>query len=540
MGLRSIYAKTVRDSRRAALLVGLVGGGFMVAAAAPYGTQFATAETRALLVAQTATLPAVLRGLLGEPINIDLLGGFLSWRVGNSLPVILGLWSVLTLSGTLAGEASKGSLDLLASTPTSRRSIALQKVAGHVTTLVAAMMLMTLLTWVAGRVFGRLPGDDIDLPSAAGFAMLTGLLMLTCGAAAFAVGPIVGRTRAAAVGLVTLFGGYLIASYASLSPTIDGLSPLSWFAWTTGHRPLAGATDWPAVGLLAAVCIALLGAGVLAFERRDLGAAPALRWLRLPSLPAGIRGPFIRQFADRFAVAMAWGLGIGLYGVLIAASAKAFAASIATLPQIGAMIRLIYPDIDIGQPSGLLQLTFFGFGALMTGLAGATLLAGWSSDEGQRRLDLVLSTPLSRVRWALASGVAVLAAVGVATVVFALLVALAVASAGGDAAQPLIGMLILGLCAAGYTSVGFALGGSVRSSMAAPVAATLVIVTFLLDTLGTALDLPDPILDLSLYRHIGQPLVGIIEPVGVAIAIVMTVGGLLVGAWGLQRRDVGR
>ena len=30
---------------------------------------------------------------------------------------MLGLWSVLALSGTLAGEAAKGSLDLLASTP---------------------------------------------------------------------------------------------------------------------------------------------------------------------------------------------------------------------------------------------------------------------------------------------------------------------------------------------------------------------------------------------------------------------------------------
>ena len=41
----------------------------------------------------------------------------MSWRVGNFLPVMLGLWSVLALSGTLAGEAAKGSLDLLASTP---------------------------------------------------------------------------------------------------------------------------------------------------------------------------------------------------------------------------------------------------------------------------------------------------------------------------------------------------------------------------------------------------------------------------------------
>ena len=126
MGLRSIYAKTVRDSRRAALIVGGLAGLFMAATGAPFGLEFGTMALRQQFIAGIMTLPMAIRGLLGEPINIETLGGFLSWRVGNSLPVLLGLWSVLALSGTLAGEAAKGSLDLLASTPQSRRSIALQ------------------------------------------------------------------------------------------------------------------------------------------------------------------------------------------------------------------------------------------------------------------------------------------------------------------------------------------------------------------------------------------------------------------------------
>ena len=98
MGLRSIYAKTVRDSRRAALVVGGVGGLFMLATAAPFGLEFGTMALRQQFIAGMTALPLAIRGLLGEPINIDLLGGFLSWRVGNTLPVVLGLWSVLALS----------------------------------------------------------------------------------------------------------------------------------------------------------------------------------------------------------------------------------------------------------------------------------------------------------------------------------------------------------------------------------------------------------------------------------------------------------
>jgi hypothetical protein len=106
MGLGSIYAKTVRDSRRAAILVGVIGGLTMLATAAPYGTEFTTPESRANLVAQMSNLPAVFRGLLGAPLNIDTLGGWISFRAGNFLPVLLALWNIIALSGTLSGEAA--------------------------------------------------------------------------------------------------------------------------------------------------------------------------------------------------------------------------------------------------------------------------------------------------------------------------------------------------------------------------------------------------------------------------------------------------
>src|SRR3546814_10269364 len=57
------------------------------------------------------------------------------------------------------------------------------------------------------------------------------------------------------------------------------------------------------------------------FPYTTLFRSGVLSWLRLPSLPAGVGNPFKRQLADRSAVAIAWGLGVGLYASLIAASA---------------------------------------------------------------------------------------------------------------------------------------------------------------------------------------------------------------------------
>ena len=106
--------------------------------------------------------------------------------------------------------------------------------------------------------------------------------------------------------------------------------------------------------------------------------------------------------------------------------------------------------------------------------------------------------------------------------------------------QPLVGIAVLTLAAAGFTGVGLAAGGLVRLSLAAGVTGFLVIATLLIDTLGAALKLPDWVLDLSLYRHVGQPMAGVVEPFGVAVAAVMVIGGLVLCTVGLRRRDIGR
>ena len=542
VGLGTIYGKTVRDSLRPALVVGGVASLFMLGTGVPYGVspEFSTVELRKAFIAGLTLLPPALRGLLGEPINLETMGGFLSWRVGNFLPVVLGLWPVIALSGTLAGEAAKGSLDLLVSTPQSRRTIALEKLGGLVTAVILAMLLLAATIWAVGAFFAALPGDEIPVSAALGQVTLYGLMMLFVGGVAFAAAPFVGRTRAAAFGLLVLFGSYLVESYASLSDFLDRLSALSFFEWTAGHRPLAGVTDWTSVAFLAALVVVLFGLGTVAFALRDVGAVANVGWLRLPALPAGIRGPFTRQLSDRAALAIAWGLGIGLYALLVIASSSAFSQLIDRLPQIEALLKTIFPNLDLHQPSGLLQLTFFSFGSFILGLAGASFLAGWSSDEGRRRLEVVLSTPRSRASWAFLSALGVLAAVALVGLVIGAFIAVGVANQGGDVVQPLVGIAVLTLAAAGFTGVGLAAGGLVRLSLAAGVTGFLVIATLLIDTLGAALKLPDWVLDLSLYRHVGQPMAGVVEPFGVAVAAVMVIGGLVLCTVGLRRRDIGR
>ena len=129
-GLGSVFGKSVRDSRRTAIALGIVFSLFVVATAAQVAADFPSLLARQTFARQLSALPAVFQGMLGEPIRIDTLGGFVSWRIFNFLPVMFGIWSVVALSGTLAGELARGSLDPLAATSVARRRLAIQKVLG--------------------------------------------------------------------------------------------------------------------------------------------------------------------------------------------------------------------------------------------------------------------------------------------------------------------------------------------------------------------------------------------------------------------------
>ena len=70
--------------------------------------------------------------------------------------------------------------------------------------------------------------------------------------------------------------------------------------------------------------------------------------------------------------------------------------------------------------------------------------------------------------------------------------------------------------------------------------ALVVIVTYLIDLLAPAFGLPDWVHQLALTSHLGQPMVGIWDWAGMALCAVLAVGGLVIGAWALGRRDVAR
>jgi len=538
-GLGSVFGKTLRDARVGILVIGALLGVMMLAGGMTMSTTYGTPAARLELAAMSGDMPPLLRGMYGNPVNVDTLGGFISWHYGAYFALLAGLWSILALSSTLAGEARRGSLDFAVATPRSKRSIALEKVAGHAAAMAIAMAFVAIVAWVAGLAGATLPGDSISPSAAISFAVGLGIRALIAGSIAFALAPLLGRGAAAGIAGALMLGGYVIDSYRTVVPAFDTLANATWFSWTADHVPLAGQSDWAGIALTGVVGLVLLAIGVEAFARRDVGVTMSVPSPRLPAALLGVHGPVGRSFGDLLPTALAWGIGLGVYGVLMSAASRSLLDALAASPAMAEIFRNLIPGIDITTAAGFLQLAFADFGFVLIGLAAATFIAARSSDETSGRLELQLATPLTRARWAVTSGTAVWLAIALVIVLLAAAVALGVASVGQDPVTPALGTLVLALYGAALAGIGVAVAGLIRASVAAPAVLVIAIGTFLIDLLAPALRLPDWVQQLALTAHLGEPMVGAWDGAGIVVCLVLAIGGLAVGAWGMSRRDVG-
>src|SRR5688500_20213447 len=66
--------------------------------------------------------------LIGEITSLESIGGFLTTRILSFVPLLLCLWVAIVAVGLTRGEEQNGALDMLLSTPHSRRSVRTEKV----------------------------------------------------------------------------------------------------------------------------------------------------------------------------------------------------------------------------------------------------------------------------------------------------------------------------------------------------------------------------------------------------------------------------
>jgi ABC-2 type transport system permease protein len=392
------------------------------------------------------------------------------------------------------------------------------------------------MVFVSTNAFGVASlGDPVPLGGCIAFAVWIGFIAMCFGGLALALAPLLGRAGSAAIAGVAMVALWVVSGLNIGGPLVD-LSP---FHWTVNHIPLAGFYDWPGVAAVGVLAVVLFVIGVEVFSRRDLGVTTGLSLPLLPKDVLGVRGPLTRAFGEQLPRALAWGLGMGLMGALLASLVGSFAKQFGQDVTLMKQFASIFPGYNFTSAGSWLQL-YVALFYIAAGFAATTFVSKWASDETEGRLEEVLASPLSRARWLIAGGVAAVVAVVLMTAIVALAIGLGASAGGGVAGDALLGSTSLGLYAVAIIGIGFAIGGLWRTSLAAEITALVVVGTYLIDLLAPALKLPDWVHQLALTAHLGKAMIGQWDAAGVIACLVVAVGGVLLGAWGVSRRDIAR
>jgi ABC-2 type transport system permease protein len=543
--LRNVFLKTVRDYRISILVWGGGIGVLMLYYAYAF-VEFFKGPDQAKLMEDYAKAVNSFSFFTGKATDVNTYGGFLTTEFMLYLPVLLGLFAMLTGSKLIRGEEEKGSLDLLLSFPLSRTKVLLEKWAGLVTMLAA----ITLLSWLGLWVGVALTNTALDMGASIVAVLNAALLGLLFGSLALMLGQLTSRKAAAGWTGGLMAATFLMNSLAGTVSALEWMRYLSPFYYYTLSKPMARSvgTDWVGITVLLAVTVPLVLAALLMYLRRDQGDFFQLSRQSKPIILnhyGKVKEPQTPWLANDFLFALRalvpgaiiWGVSIAAYIVLIFAVFKDMRDSMMSL--LNTDFYKSFGFASLATNENLLAPTIFLFAIVLYASYTVTQVASWTGEETEGRLELVLSTPQPRWRMLLnrfaatilASGV-MIAITGVTFWVSATLAEVSVnleRSIGAFLASWVLCVIVAGF---GFSMTAFKPRWTVAVLMG------LVIISFMVDFLKDALKLWDWIVDLSIFHQYGQPLMNGMNWTAQFVMLGLSVAFVIVAIVRFGQRDI--
>lgn len=264
--LGTVFAKTLRDQRRALAWWGLGVAGTVLMYAAIWPT---IRENASELNRYLDSFPEAMRNLIGT-VDFGTPNGYLQSELFSFVaPIVFLVYAIGAGARAIAGEEEAGSLDVLLATPIPRSRVVLEKFASMGVALFGLAFLLWGSTLVLGLGFDMRP----DVGNLTAAALSSFLLALVFGSTALAVGCVTGA-RGAAIGVAS--GVALITFLVDMfAPSVQALDRIRWlspFYHYGGAEPMLHGLDPVHAVVLAAISFTALGVALVAFERRDLAA----------------------------------------------------------------------------------------------------------------------------------------------------------------------------------------------------------------------------------------------------------------------------
>ncbi|MGP5930762.1 ABC transporter permease [Corynebacterium glyciniphilum] len=486
-------------------------------------------------LASLATTPVM--GLIGGPgygFNEITLPRLFAGMYGLYLMIGAALMTMTTVSRHTRVEEQTGRAELLRA-----------NVVGRHAQLVAALLLSTLMTalltavmWVVVQFSVMDPGPTsanllfVASVGAVGL-VFTGIATVTVQLSPFSR---VGSSVAGAVLAVT----FVIRGLGDMSALQrghdSGVAWLSWLSplgWSQQTAPYTLDRWWPLLFSLGATVV-LTGIGVALQSRRDLaaglvpdrpGPAVAASWLGSPVALA---------FRLQRASLMGWSVAMLVAGAIFGAFTGPMADGADSMP----------PEIMevLGGERGIVDgyLGFMGiYFAVMIAVYALLSVQSLRSQEQGFHTETVLSTAVSRSSWQLSwTGVTAAGAVWLSALAG---VGEGIGAAVGLGDAGLVGRTLVGHVAQ-VPAVWVLLGIGVLLYGAFPrfvgLAWALLGYSTLLVLFGEMINVPEGVLDTSVFRHIGQYPAEALSWGAVGALAVLAMVFTALGAWAFRHRDL--
>jgi len=461
----------------------------------------------------------------GAPYALDTIGGQVAFQFGAGGMVLVALMSLFMTGRLTRGEEEGGRLELVRSLP----------VGIHANTIAAVLVVASMGIAVGALSAAALIAQGLPVAGSATLGASFTLVALVFAGVALLAAQAAESTRFVyGASAVVLGAAYVLRAVGDIGDgTADWLTPIGI---AEQARPFAGERWWPFALLVGLAAVLILASTAIA-ARRDLGAGLiAVR----PGPPTA---------------APSLGSPLGLALRLQRGSLQAWAAGVFV---IGAFYGLLGPSVDafIAGNKMLAELLASGGGGTLTDQyfadsfrLMALLASGFAvqsalrirGEETALRADLVLATPVSRVRFAaghlapaIVGSVLLLALVGLGT-------GLAYGLAGGDAASlPALFAAPIVYAPAMWVMAGLAVALDGLAPRWVDATWVLLVGCVVVGFLGPVLGLPPWVNDLSPFQHVPELPGGDLALAPLVALSALAAGLTAVGLVGLRRRDIGR
>ena len=538
----TLFRLALRSHRTGTIATAAIGGiTGMLNAVAYISVAGATRAERAAFAHSMEVLGQQLSYLLPRPVQLDTMGGYLTWRALSVVAIIYAVWAMLAATGAGRGDEEKGLTETWLATGVSRA----RWLGTRAAAFVVAAAVSLVVTLAATALGAAIANDPLPLQAVAEEILPLFALALW----GFGFGLLIAQLATTRRGASVTAGIVVVALFTLNSSLRAGVDPgpLKWlspFYLFDRSAPLLadGSVDGPATVLSLAVAAVLVGLSLWAFGHRDVGgalirgraASGRPRWR-----PAGdplLRIPVLAGIDQQRGWILGWAIAMAVLAYFLSSLARTIVDGFRDIPAMQVYLQ----RAGIGGYSDVVGVIWFSTALLLIAVFVVVQVNSWAADDAEGRLELVLAAGASRTRIVLERIATLLVAAGVVAAVSSAGVYLAttvfdipVPADRLVVATALVLPVVFALGSVGHALVGW------RPRLAVLLVAGVAVISYFTLEFVPLFGWPDWVGRTSFFVLYGTPMTTI-DWGGAATLIAIGIGGTGLALVSMRRRDVGR